>query len=201
MTGESPALVRSVQPGGRPPAPGELGLIQAFINTHYDLEYEHGAELLPDPRALQAWLGRHGLLAGGGRPLGDAELERALATRERLRELAARNGSGPPGVELHGELNRLAAGATVEVRFTAVRPRFVASPTGGFDGALGQLLAAAAAALIDGSWQRLKICPGADCGWAFYDHSRNQSGRWCSMSVCGGRAKARAHYRRRKDGR
>jgi predicted RNA-binding Zn ribbon-like protein len=48
----------------------------------------------------------------------------------------------------------------------------------------------------DRSWSRLKVCPGEHCGWAFYDHSRNQAGRWCSMAVCGGRAKARAHYLR-----
>jgi predicted RNA-binding Zn ribbon-like protein len=55
-----------------------------------------------------------------------------------------------------------------------------------------------AAAMLDGSFSRLKICPGPDCDWAFYDHSRNQSGRWCSMAVCGGRVKARAHYHRRR---
>jgi predicted RNA-binding Zn ribbon-like protein len=50
--------------------------------------------------------------------------------------------------------------------------------------------------MINGSWARMKICPGRDCEWAFYDHSRNGSSRWCSMSICGGREKARAHYRR-----
>ncbi len=67
---------------------------------------------------------------------------------------------------------------------------------GRVDGAIGLLLAITARTMLDGSWSRLKVCPGDHCGWAFYDHSRNQTGRWCSMSVCGGRAKARAHYRR-----
>jgi predicted RNA-binding Zn ribbon-like protein len=61
------------------------------------------------------------------------------------------------------------------------------------------LLAITATAMLDGTWQRLKACPGHECGWAFYDHSRNQTSRWCSMAVCGGRAKARAHYHRRRD--
>jgi predicted RNA-binding Zn ribbon-like protein len=60
------------------------------------------------------------------------------------------------------------------------------------------LLAILAEAMVDGSWQRLKACPGRHCGWVFYDHSRNNSGRWCSMSVCGGREKARAHYHRQR---
>jgi predicted RNA-binding Zn ribbon-like protein len=63
-------------------------------------------------------------------------------------------------------------------------------------GALGVLLAITAVAMADGTWSRLKVCPGEHCGWAFYDGSRNRSGRWCSMAVCGGRSKARAHYRR-----
>jgi predicted RNA-binding Zn ribbon-like protein len=200
MSGEN-ATRPSIQPGGRAPAPGELALVQAFVNSHYDLEYEHGAELLADPAALEDWLRRHGLLSRSRDRLGPADLHRALNARERLRELARRNGPRrSPGSPL-AELNRLAEGAAVEVRFTRSGPRFVASKDAGFDGTLGRLLAITASSLIDGSWQRLKVCPGSNCGWAFYDHSRNLSGRWCSMAVCGGRAKARAHYRRSKDTR
>jgi predicted RNA-binding Zn ribbon-like protein len=86
----------------------------------------------------------------------------------------------------------------VEVLLEADGPRFAATGTG-LDRALGVVLAITGRAMLDGTWRRLKTCPGHDCGWAFYDHSRNQTGRWCSMSVCGGRAKARAHYRRRQE--
>jgi hypothetical protein len=202
MTGEiAPARPRrSTQPGGRQPAPGELALVQAFINSHYDLDIEHGAELLADPAALGHWLTRHGLLDGGP-TLGRRDLARALTVRERLRDLAGRNGAGPGVDEPRAELNLAAHGARVEIRFSSAGPSFVAPADTGLDGAIGLLLAITARALIDGSWHRLKICPGTDCGWAFYDHSRNLTGRWCSMAVCGGRAKARAHYRRRKAGK
>lgn len=43
---------------------------------------------------------------------------------------------------------------------------------------------------------RLKICP--NCGWLFIDRSKNKSRAWCDMTVCGNRAKARLHYRRKK---
>lgn len=43
---------------------------------------------------------------------------------------------------------------------------------------------------------RVRIC--ANCGWLFLDRSRNGSRLWCDMAVCGNRAKARRHYRRRK---
>ncbi len=39
-------------------------------------------------------------------------------------------------------------------------------------------------------------CPGAGCGWLFADPRRRR--RWCSMAVCGNRAKARAHAERRR---
>ncbi|KHL18963.1 putative RNA-binding Zn ribbon-like protein [Mumia flava] len=43
---------------------------------------------------------------------------------------------------------------------------------------------------------RVKICPADDCRWAFYDRSKNHSRQWCSMEVCGNRAKARKHRAR-----
>ena len=67
-------------------------------------------------------------------------------------------------------------------------------------GALGRVVAAAFAAMLDGSWHRLKACPRETCGWAFYDRSTNGSATWCSMRVCGGRVKAGAYYRRRRAG-
>ena len=68
------------------------------------------------------------------------------------------------------------------------------------DGALGAVVAAATVAIWDGTWRRLKACPGHNCAWAFYDRSPNASATWCSMSICGGRAKATAYYRRQRDG-
>jgi len=185
-----------VQPGGREPAPGELFLVQAFINTHYDLEVEHGAELLATPAAARRWLYVHDLLARPGR-VGEHGLLRLRTVREALRDLAGANGSGAGGSGgAIDRLNRAAKGAGVELGFGAHGPYFVASAPGEVGGAIGLLLAITVRSMADGTWSRLKVCPGHDCGWAFYDHSRNQTGRWCSMSVCGGRAKARAHYHR-----
>jgi len=45
---------------------------------------------------------------------------------------------------------------------------------------------------------RVKECGDPRCGWLFLDTSRNGTRRWCSMSDCGNRNKARAHYRRRQ---
>jgi predicted RNA-binding Zn ribbon-like protein len=49
--------------------------------------------------------------------------------------------------------------------------------------------------LTDGDHARIKQCQGAgDCGWLFYDTSRNGKRRWCSMEGCGSRVKMRRHY-------
>jgi predicted RNA-binding Zn ribbon-like protein len=45
--------------------------------------------------------------------------------------------------------------------------------------------------------ERMKIC--GNCGWLFLDRSKNRSRVWCDMTVCGNRAKANRHYRRRKE--
>jgi predicted RNA-binding Zn ribbon-like protein len=183
MSGEGP------QPGGRPPAPGELGIVQAFINTHYDLVHEHGAEVLSTPAALGSWLVDHGLSVTHA-PVSAADLRRAHAVREALRELA-RGEADPP---------RLAPlKATVDLRLDQAGPRLESSDGGTVERAIAALLAIVAREMVTGRWSRLKICPGDDCGWAFYDGSRNRTGRWCSMSVCGGRSKARAHYRRQRE--
>jgi predicted RNA-binding Zn ribbon-like protein len=59
------------------------------------------------------------------------------------------------------------------------------------------VVASAVALLTEGDLARVKQCPGADdCGWLFYDTSRNGTRRWCSMEGCGSRVKMRRHYER-----
>jgi len=63
---------------------------------------------------------------------------------------------------------------------------------------LEQLITVSAMAVLSDprEYQRIKMCPGADCGWLFVDETRNGRRKWCSMETCGNRAKARRHYRR-----
>jgi predicted RNA-binding Zn ribbon-like protein len=194
MTGEN-ADTRAPQPGGRKPAPGALAIVQAFTNTHYDLAGEHAGEVLLDAEALREWLAGRGLLDAGA-CLGDDDLERALAVREGLRALALANNDQHLDARRLDAMRRASAHATSEVRIEPAGPQLIVAPDAGIDVAIGALLAITARAMIDGSWPRVKACPGRRCGWVFYDHSRNQSARWCSMKVCGDREKARAYYQR-----
>jgi predicted RNA-binding Zn ribbon-like protein len=51
-----------------------------------------------------------------------------------------------------------------------------------------------------GTWDRLKACRQETCRWAFYDNTKNRSGVWCTMEVCGNRAKARSYRERQSAG-
>jgi len=87
--------------------------------------------------------------------------------------------------------------------------RIVPTETGGFDlgwhgtDALERPLwpvARSAVELLTGADPaRIKACPPDEgCGWLFYDDSKNSSRRWCSMQVCGSRAKMRRLYARKR---
>lgn len=45
----------------------------------------------------------------------------------------------------------------------------------------------------------VKACEGPACTLLFADHTRGRARRWCSMAICGNRAKQAAHRHRRKD--
>lgn len=183
------------QPGGRGPAPGELALVQTFLNSRWDLRTDH-LETFVTADALADWLSARGLLSPK-RQLGDDDLRRAVAVREGLRAVAFRNNGYRLDESAIDAMHRASASARAGIRIEPDGPRFVVDTDAGLDGAIGALYAIVGRAMIDGSWERLKACPGRQCGWAFYDHSRNRSARWCSMSVCGDREKSRAYYGRR----
>ena len=168
--------------------------MQAFVNTGAT-EGEMRWEEFTGPDALGSWLGRKGLLADGA-SLDDGDVVRAKEVREALRALlAANNGRGvDPGSV--GTLNLAAERANLGVRFGGDGRAALAAGAGGLDGAIGAVLAAAYAGMEEGTWGRLKACANGGCAWAFYDRSKNRSGRWCSMAVCGNRKKTRAYRRR-----
>jgi predicted RNA-binding Zn ribbon-like protein len=142
----------------------------------------HAREVLDD------WFEERGLAP---RP---ADVARARAVREALRELLVTNNEGgAPQVEAIEALEGAASRARLTLRF---RPRAELVPLAeGVESELGRILTTVYAAMGDGTWARLKAC--RNCHWAFYDYSRNRSAGWCSMSLCGNRLKTRAYRARR----
>jgi predicted RNA-binding Zn ribbon-like protein len=179
----------TTEPSGRAPAPEPLRLVQEFVNT---LDAEEGRDLLADRQTFSGWLGEQGLAAGP--PPTDRDIAAAIELREALRALLRANSGADPDPAAAALVNRVSAQAPVRVE---LRPDGDATLQG--TGILAAVLAAAGTAMLDGSWSRLKACADPGCEWAFYDRSRNRSGQWCDMAVCGSRHKVRA-YRSRQRG-
>jgi predicted RNA-binding Zn ribbon-like protein len=165
-------------------APETLRVVQTFVNT---ADREHGREWLQTVDDLRRWLVERELLQPRSARLGAADLDGAREVREALRDLIRRDATG-------AVLERAAREAQFTLRFDGGGAELIPEARG-VAGALGRILVVVHGAMQDGSWERLKACPR--CSWVFYDYSRNRSAAWCSMQLCGNRAKTRSYYRRR----
>jgi predicted RNA-binding Zn ribbon-like protein len=175
-------------------AGGELGLIQAFVNT---ADLQPGTEELKDPNTLQRWLVARGLL-DARQPVGDSDLKHALAVREAMRGVIGGNsGYKVYPVDL-ATLNEAATASRLRMRFFPGGKVRLEPDEAGAVGALGRLVAALYSAMQSEDWERLKLCDSDTCRWVFFDRSRNHSSRWCTMASCGNRAKARRFREKEK---
>jgi predicted RNA-binding Zn ribbon-like protein len=174
-------------------APGELALVQRFVNT---VDLESRTDELSDPERVGAWLREAGL--AGDAALDEADRLRVVAVREALRRLLLSHNGVALDPDAVATLDAAARDAHVHVAFAPDGAARLEPARGGAEGAIGRLLAIVARAEAEGTWPRLKACAADTCLWAFYDRSRNRSRTWCAMSVCGNRAKARSYRARRR---
>jgi predicted RNA-binding Zn ribbon-like protein len=175
-------------------APQPLYLVQRFVNS---VDLETGEDELSSPDALRDWFVVRGLMSTDDE-VGPADLRRALDVREGLRAVLLQNNGLPLDVDRVERLDRAVGRAGVRVRFAAGRDPELVADASGVDGAIARLMAIVAAAVEHGRWERLKACPREECEWAFYDRSKNRSGRWCTMESCGNIEKAKAFRERRR---
>jgi predicted RNA-binding Zn ribbon-like protein len=178
----------------RRPAPGGLALLQSFINT---LEIETGEDKLRSAAGLGGWLQEHGLNEAAA-SASAADAQHCIQVREALRDVLEANSGSAVAKSAAEALSRAARSSQLVLRFDEGGRASLQPAATGVDGAIGRILSIAYAAMIDGSWHRLKVCEDETCRWAFYDYSKNCSGNWCSMAVCGNRSKARRYRTRRK---
>jgi predicted RNA-binding Zn ribbon-like protein len=153
-------------------APGELEHLRQFVNTR-DLEL--GTD------TLHTWFDSAEALAG------------ATELREAFRALLLSNATGEPPPD--------AAPAVVENagrRATLRADGDLRLAPSGPDERLAKLLAIAVVAQADGTWRRLKACPGEHCQWALYDRTRSRTRTWCAAAKCGARTRSREYRRRRR---
>jgi predicted RNA-binding Zn ribbon-like protein len=177
-------------------APEPLFLVQEFVNSVHFEPGEPTQDSLTDADALRSWLAEHGLMDGGDE-VTEGDLRRALDVREGLRALLLAHNGLPLDPAMVGRLDRASSRAGMRVHFCADGPKLVPDAAG-VDGAVARLMSVVTASVSNGTWERLKACPRHDCYWAFYDHSKNRSGKWCSMETCGNVEKAKAYRQRHR---
>lgn len=187
--------------------PGWLEPVLAFVNS---VDVETGVdELAPGPAALSGWLATNGLLAAD-LVASPADHRLALELRAGLRCLALVNNSGSADEQVMARLRR-----ALDRLPLAAQPPTAGPPTAGpragrlgppslrphrlppVRAALAVIAAGYAQAVATGEWARIRRCPADNCAWVFWDSSAKGTRRWCTMRVCGNRAKVRAFAQRR----
>ena len=167
------------------------------VSTYADLlrwSERAGALSRAQARVVRGSASRHPLKAAAvlarARELRDAMSRILLAWKEgrapRAPDIALLNALAPPRTELRRKRGRLTWGVGGAPRLDAM---------------LGPIAWSAGDLVTAGQPRRLKSCGSDACGWLFYDESRGERRRWCSMSDCGNRAKARRFYARATSGK
>jgi predicted RNA-binding Zn ribbon-like protein len=183
-----------IEPGGRPKAPGRLELLQRFINSYnHDLPREW--DRIGTPEKAQAWLREKRLVAPGDR-ISDVDAARLRELREAMRALALANHRGQSAAAAPDIVRRVSGAAALSVVIDDEGRTGLEPARRGADGAVAALLGILHEAQLTGQWSRMKGC--RQCGYAFFDRSKNRSAAWCAMSICGNRTKNRAYYQRRR---
>jgi predicted RNA-binding Zn ribbon-like protein len=179
----------------RAPAPGGLELVRAFLNT---ADIEAGTDRLDTHEAMGEWLRGHGLI-GTDEPLSPAGHLALLELREAIRDLITCRTTDESPAAAREVLTAAARASPLQVAFGGEGNPSLEPVAGGVHAATARILAEVTLASVAGTWTRLKVCRNDACRWAYYDTSRNHSGVWCSMAVCGNRAKGRAYRGRRAE--
>jgi hypothetical protein len=171
-------------------APGGLALVQGLLNTRSTAS--GAVDLLDDISLAQAWLDE-GLpewaaLTGSTvvpqvlTPRGLADLR---SLRGRVRSYVAGDRTGVPIDQPIAVVST--ADGTLRTQPTGTGTRWVESAIWG----------AVLMAQDRDTLRRLKLCRNEVCGSAFYDRSKNNSGVWHDVHVCGNAANLRASRARR----
>ncbi|MER7959560.1 CGNR zinc finger domain-containing protein [Streptomyces sp. NPDC096030] len=162
-----------------------------LLNTRWMLD---GArqDLLTDAAGLAVWLRANGL---DGRFTADpTTLRHTLAARVALAGLVDRPGDPAATARVDAVLGHGRIRATLTPEGPGELPEFADAAWGpGWTAARDYL------DLLRTAPDRIRSCAHEACILHFFDTSRNGTRRWCSMAVCGNRAKASRHYARTKE--
>lgn len=173
-------------------APGGLGLVQDFLNTSGVDGY--GPDLLADPElagdwaasAVAAWAAARGVDLPP--PLDDVDLAKLRAVRAAIGRLVSGESPSGQGAGVVAASLTLSEAGDVRLDPSGSGWRWLASAL------WGEILLSQQT----GTWRRIKQCHNPQCGTAFYDRSKNNSGVWHDVKTCGNAANLRASRARRR---
>lgn len=168
-----------------------------LLNTKFVLGNDH-RDFVATPENLTRWLEAAGI-AVPGTNLGQASRD-AVELRETLRQavddLRLRETLSE---SILTNLNRWLD--PVRLRFNLIQDenglRLVESLDSETSGTMGAIVEDFARFISEFEPARLKHCSNPSCTMVFYDHGKNCTRRWCTMSICGNRDKV-ARYRAKK---
>ncbi|MFB6841146.1 CGNR zinc finger domain-containing protein [Streptomyces sp. NPDC056361] len=163
-----------------------------LLNTRWNVEGVR-QDLLSGIEGLAVWLASNGLER---RFTADATtLRHTLAARDALTGLVDRPGDPAATARVDAVLDHGRIRATLTTAGPGEEAEF-ADPSWG----PGWAAARDYLDLLRTAPDRIRACAHEACILHFFDTSRNGTRRWCSMAVCGNRAKASRHYARTKEG-
>ena len=172
--------------------PESVHLLLDFLNTRYG-QQKRVHDAWPDRVAMEEWLRGRGLLTPEA-VVTEGDYRRAIALREALRQTLRRIQQEPAaGAEPLDTINQIARHTLLSVMLVGPTQARLVPESTGVDGILARAVGAVYTAMCTGLWERLKVCQNAACSRAFYDHSRNRTGVWCSTRTCGNRMHARTY--------
>ncbi len=173
-----------------------------FCNTFDHLQTPPAFDYMTDEATVLKWGHAAGILPAEPGPSGHTDedlLARTITARLVLYQLMAPfpRGGQPAPADLEA-FNALLQEVSAWMKVTPSREGFSLScgAVNQLQNVLCEVVRSAADLLLANHSERMKQCE--ECGWFFLDTTRNQPRRWCTMMICGNKAKARRHYERVK---
>lgn len=156
-------------------------------------------ERLPTPQDFATWLVNAGLLDAPP-PVGERELDEMRALRDAAYRIvdAAHTGHVPESRAVQ-VVNSWAARPTPAPQLNSDGTSATRESTEPVAASLAALARETIDLVTGPDLARVHTCAAAKCQMLFLDHSRGARRRWCSMSRCGNRAKARTHAAKTRD--
>ena len=134
-----------------------------------------------------------------------------------MRLAACANGSGPSFADIWAARSRRKRSGSSDLSIALLERDETFSRISGGDGGrlelratrrwrspeslLAPIAEALARFVCEEDFANVRACEGHNCTLMFADHTRRRARRWCSMAICGNRAKQAAHRDRLKDRR